>query len=202
METRLKDFLGQLYEEGRTNDEREVERSRKMLNLEPDTAQFVTMLIQASRRRQILEIGTSNGYSTIWLAWATQACGGQVVSIDRDEHKQVLAKKNLQRAGLLHRVTLLCGDATDVVASLPGPFDCIFFDADRISAPSQLQLLVPKLTPEVLIFADNVYSHPAEIAAYLAALEALPQFVKLVVPIGKGLSIAYRLKRKKALSAA
>ena len=192
METLLKDFLRQLYEEGRSNDERESNRSRKMLNLEPDTARFISMLIQTSHRKQILEIGTSNGYSTIWLAWATQAVGGHVISIDRDERKQVLAEKNLRRAGLLHLVTLVCGDATDVVAHLPGPFDCIFFDADRISAPSQLELLVPKLTPEALILADNVHSHPDEIAAYLAALEALPQFEKLVVPIGKGLSIAYR----------
>jgi predicted O-methyltransferase YrrM len=194
MEKHLKDLLRQLYEEGKSNDEREPDRSRKMLNLEPDTAQFISMLIQTSHRTQILEIGTSNGYSTIWLAWATQALGGQVISIDRDERKHVLAEKNLRRAGLHHLVTLLCGDATDMIASLPGPFDCIFFDADRISAPSQLQLLVPKLTPEALILADNVHSHPNEIAAYLAALDALPQFEKLIVPIGKGLSIAYRMR--------
>jgi predicted O-methyltransferase YrrM len=194
METHLKDLLRQLYEEGRSNDERELDRSRKMLNLEPDTAQFISMLIRVSHKKQILEIGTSNGYSTIWLAWATQAVGGQVISIDRDERKHVLAEKNLNRAGLHHLVTLVCGDATDMVARLPGPFDCIFFDADRMSAPSQLQLLLPKLTPEALILADNVYSHPNEIAAYLAALDALPQFEKLVVPVGKGLSIAYRTR--------
>jgi predicted O-methyltransferase YrrM len=192
MDNHLREFLRQLYEEGQSNDEREADRSKKMLNLEPDTARLITLLVQISHKKQILEIGTSNGYSTIWLAWATQAVGGQVTSIDRDERKQVLAEMNLRRAKLRHLVTLLCGDATNIVASLPGPFDCIFFDADRVSAPSQLQILVPKLTPDALILADNVYSHPDEIATYLAALEALPQFEKLVVPIGKGLSIAYR----------
>jgi predicted O-methyltransferase YrrM len=177
----LREFLRQLHEEGRSNDEREPDRSKKMLNLEPDTAQFISMLIQTSHRRQILEIGTSNGYSTIWLAWAAQTVGGQVISIDRDEHKQVLAAKNLRRANLHDLVTLLCGNATDIVAGLLGPFDCIFFDADRISAPFQLQLLVPKLTPGALILTDKVHSHPDEIAAYLAAIEALPQFEKLVV---------------------
>ena len=193
MDNHLSEFLRQLYEEGRSKDEREADRSKKMLNLEPDTARLIALLVQTSHKKQILEIGTSNGYSTIWLAWATQAVGGQVTSIDRDERKQVLAEMNLRRANLYHLVTLLCGDATNIVSSLPGPFDCIFFDADRVSAPSQLQILVPKLAPEALILADNIYSHPDEIAAYLAALEALPQFEKQVVPIGKGLSIAYRI---------
>jgi predicted O-methyltransferase YrrM len=196
MDNHLREFLRQLYEEGRSNDERETDRSKKMLNLEPDTAQLISMLIQMSHRKRILEIGTSNGYSTIWLAWAAQAGGGEVISIDRDERKQMLAKKNLRRAQLRHLVTLLCGDATDIVASLSGPFDCVFFDADRVSAPSQLQILVPKLTPDALILADNVHSHPDEIAAYLAALEAFPQFEKLVVPVGKGLSIAYAVLEK------
>jgi len=193
MQSDLREFLRQLYEEGRSNDEREQDRSKKMLNLEPDTARLISMLLQTSHSKHILEIGTSNGYSTIWLAWAAQTVGGQVTSIDRDEHKQVLAQKNLRRANLHHLVTLFCGDATDIVVSLPGPFDCIFFDADRLSAPSQLQVLLPKLTPDALLLADNVHSHPDEIAAYLAALEAFPGFEQLVVPIGKGLSIAYRI---------
>jgi predicted O-methyltransferase YrrM len=89
-------------------------------------------------------------------------------------------------------VDLRTGDATEIVAGLPGPFDCVFFDADRISAPAQLSLLIPKLTPDVLLLADNVLSHSNEIAAYLRALEALPQFERVIVPIGKGLSVAYR----------
>lgn len=192
MDNRLRNFLRQLYEAGQSNDERESERSKKMLNLEPDTAQFINMLVQTSHRKHVLEIGTSNGYSTIWLAAAIQPAGGSVISIDRNENKLEIARENLRQANLDQPVTLLCGDATDIIASLPGPFDCVFFDADRLSAPTQLQLLLPKLTPDALILADNVHSHPDEIAAYLAALEALPQFEKLVVPLGKGLSIAYR----------
>ena len=82
----------------------------------------------------------------------------------------------LRRVGLREVVDFACGDATEIVAGLPGPFDCVFFDADRYSAPAQLSLLMPKLTPDVLLLADNVLSHPTEIAAYLRALEALPGF--------------------------
>jgi predicted O-methyltransferase YrrM len=99
---------------------------------------------------------------------------------------------NLRRAGLRELVELRCGDATEIVAGLPGPFDCVFFDADRYSASSQLSLLMPKLAPDVLLMADNVLSHPTEIAGYLREIEALPQFDRLIVPIGKGLSLAYR----------
>lgn len=190
--TDIRVLLMELYEAGQKNDAEAEVRSKKMLNLEPDTAQFLHLLMRSSRRTQILEIGTSNGYSTIWLAWAASVTGGQVISIDRDLQKQEQAAINLQRAGLRDVVDLKCGDATQIVAGLPGPFDCVFFDADRHSAPEQLALLLPKLTPDVLLFADNVLSHPQEIAAYLSAIEALPLFDKVILPIGKGLSIAYR----------
>lgn len=187
----LRALLSALEEEGRRNDAREQDRRRKLLNLEPQTAKLLSILVRSSRREHILEIGTSNGYSTLWLAWAVGA-GGRVTSIERDAHKQALADANLRHVGLRDRVALLHGDATAIVAALPGPFDCVFFDADRRSAPAQLALLLPKLTPEVFLLADNVLSHPAEIAPYLGMLEQLPAFERLVIPVGKGLSVAYR----------
>jgi predicted O-methyltransferase YrrM len=188
----IRAFLTGLYTTGQQNDAQEQERSKKMLNLEPETAHFLNMLIRSSRRTRLLEIGTSNGYSTIWLAWAASLTGGRVISIDRDADKQAVADANLRRVELREVVDLRCGDATEIVAGLPGPFDCVFFDADRYSAPAQLSLLMPKLAPDVLLLADNVLSHPTEIAAYLRALEALPGFDWIILPVGKGLSVAYR----------
>lgn len=188
----IRAFLAELYESGKQNDGREQERSKKMLNLEPDTARFLQLLIRSTRRTRLLEIGTSNGYSTIWLAWAASTTGGHVTSIDREAYKQSQADANLRRVGLREMVNLKCGDATEIVAGLVGPFDCVFFDADRYSAPAQLALLIPKLAPDVLLLADNVLSHPNEIAGYLRSLEALPYFERIILPIGKGLSVAYR----------
>ncbi len=192
MEAELRRLLNELYEEGQRHDASEQERSKKRLNLEPESARLLSILVRSSRRTRLLEIGTSNGYSTIWLAWATRAVGGHIISIDREAHKQVLADANLCRAGLRDVVDLVCGDATEVVANLAGPFDFVFFDADRRSAPAQLALLMPILTPDAFVLADNALSHPEEIAGYLAAVEALPHFEHLVLPIGKGLSLAYR----------
>jgi predicted O-methyltransferase YrrM len=187
----LRAVLADLEEEGRRHDAQEHEHSRKMLNLEPETARLLSILVRSSRRGRVLEIGTSNGYSTIWLAWAVGPAG-HITSVDRDAHKQTLADANLRRAGLRDVVELLHGDATGIVATLPGPFDCVFFDADRRSAPDQLALLLPRLTPDALLLADNALSHPDESAGYLAALAALPEFEHIAVPIGKGLSVAYR----------
>ena len=195
MESNLQTLLNELYEAGQINDASEQERSKKMLNLEPDTAQLMSILVCSSRRKRLLEIGTSNGYSTIWLAWAARETGGHVISIDRDEQKQLQADGNLRRAQLRELVDLFHGDATEIVAGFPGPFDFVFFDADRISAPQQLGLLLPKLTPDVFVLADNVLSHPDEIAGYLTTIKALPDFEHVVVPVGKGLSVAYRARR-------
>ncbi len=192
MNDQLRALLRELEEAGQENDAQQQDRRNKMLNLEPETAHLLSILVRNGLRRHLLEIGTSNGYSTIWLAWATHAVGGHITSIDSDMHKQQLADENLQRAGLRQSVNLICGDATEIVANLSGPFDCVFFDADRLSAPAQLELLLPKLTPDALILADNVLSHPGEIAGYLKTLETLTLFDHLVIPVGKGLSVAYR----------
>jgi len=103
-----------------------------------------------------------------------------------------MADANLRRAGLRDRVDLMIGDATEIVERLDGPFDFVFFDADRTSAPAQLQILLPKLIPGALVLADNVNSHPDQIADYLAAVQSLPNFDHMIIPVGKGLSVAYK----------
>ncbi|MBV9282444.1 MAG: class I SAM-dependent methyltransferase [Chloroflexi bacterium] len=192
MDVKTQTLLAEIQEQGRRRDEREPEHSKRFLNLEPDTARLISILVRSTRRTRVLEIGTSNGYSTIWLADALRSTGGRLTSVERDAGKQALADANLRRAGLRDPVELVQGDATAVVEALPGPFDLVFFDADRKSAPQQLSVLLPKLTPNVFVLADNVLSHPEEIAPYLRAVESLPGFEALIVPVGKGLSLAYR----------
>lgn len=187
----VRKLLKELEEHGKAHDAAESEHSRRLLNLEPETAELVSILARSSGARCALEIGTSNGYSTIWLAASIGPDGGRVTSIDRRHEKQEMARVNLSRAGLADYVDLRCGDATDVVATLPGPFDFVLFDADRKSAPEQLKILLPKLESRSLVLADNALSHPAEIADYFRLVESLKNFQHAVVPIGKGLSVAF-----------
>ncbi len=118
-----------------------------------------------------------------------------MTTIDVSAEKQALAGENLRRAGLLDLVELRLGKAGAVVKELAGPFDVVFFDADRKGAADNLQVLMPELAPSVLLLADNVLSHPEEIAGYLGAVKNLEDFEHVVVPIGKGLSVAYRVAR-------
>jgi predicted O-methyltransferase YrrM len=188
---RVTSVLDDLEKWGRENDRIQKDRSRTMRNLDRATAELVRALIAGRNPQRMLEIGTSNGYSTIWLA-ASLAPGGRLITIDRDPEKHRLARENLERAGVADRIELLTGDATELVAKIDGPLDVVFFDGDRFSAPAQLTSLVPKLAPSALILADNVLSHPDEIAGYLAAIAGLSDFEHTVVPVGKGLSVAFR----------
>jgi predicted O-methyltransferase YrrM len=192
MDERLRNLLKEIEEHGLENDARVTERPRKMLNLEPASAQLLSILVRASEVTRAIEIGTSNAYSTIWLAWSLAPAGGRILSIDRNPDKHVLARENLRRANLLDRVELRTGDAAEILRQLAGPFDLLFLDADRRSFPEQFQILLPKLAPKALVVADNVLSHPEEIAEYLKLISGLADFQHTIVPVGKGLSIAYR----------
>jgi predicted O-methyltransferase YrrM len=188
-------LLQQLEEEGTAHDAAQSEHRNKRLNLESPTARLVQMLILAGRRRRVVEIGTSNGFSALCIADSLRRILGAepLVTIERDSGRAAEAHRNLARAGLDAWVSIRVGDATEIVSALPGPFDTVFFDADRVSAPAQLALLLPKLESDVLLLADNALSHPAEIAGYLEAVSGLPGFVSTIVPVGKGLHVAHRL---------
>jgi predicted O-methyltransferase YrrM len=179
---------------GQSNDAQETDRARRMLNLERSTAELIQILVLSSARKRVLEIGTSNGYSALWLASALQRIpqAQRLLTIEHDARKVQQARLNIANAGLSETITVHEGSATEIVRTLPGPFDCVFFDADRISAPEQLRILLPKLEPDVLLLADNVLSHPEEVAGYLKEFEHLPEFVTSTVTVGKGLHIAYR----------
>ena len=192
MEEQIQQVLSELERWGAENDARETERHKKMLNLEPDTARLLSILVRSSHSTRLLEIGTSNGYSTIWLAWSARQTSGHVTSIEFLPEKLSQARKNLERTDMQAFVTLLEGDASDLLINLQGPFDFVFLDADRRAYVSQFERLLPLLTPDALVLADNVHSHPEEIAPYLAMIEALPDFDHVVAGVGKGLSIAYR----------
>jgi len=193
MNPELKTLMNTLELFGWENDQRKTDRQRKMLNLAPETAALIHIIARASRRHNILEIATSNGYSTLWLADAVcSILSARITSIERNPTKIEMARQNLRRAGLEDFVVLLEGEASDIVKTLPGPYDCVLFDADRTSAREQLQILWPKLLPDVLLLLDNVLSHPSEVAGYLAAAEQLLDFSSVVVPVGKGLHIAFR----------
>lgn len=121
--------------------------------------QFLALIVRISGARRVLEIGTLGGYSTIWLARALPA-GGQVVTLEIDQRHAEIARKNLERAGVLDRVQITVGPAVDAMKALTGgaapAFDLIFIDADKKSLPDYLAWSMELSHPGTVIIADNV----------------------------------------------
>ena len=186
--------LDEIERFGLSHDPVQTDRQQKMLNLERSTAELMHILLLSSARKRVLEIGTSNGFSAIVIGATLEAIDGAIplTTIERDPLKVSAARTNIAQANLGFIVQVIQGSATEVVHELAGPFDCVFFDADRLSAREQLKILLAKLAPDVLLLADNVLSHPHELADYIAEVEQLPGFVSVTVPVGKGLHVAYR----------
>jgi predicted O-methyltransferase YrrM len=192
MDDTLLAILDDLARFGRDNDARETERPRRMLNITADTGRLLWVLVRSARAARVLEIGTSNGYSTIWLADAARAAGGRVVTLEANPAKVALARANFERSGVSDVVEVREGPAAETLRALPGPFDLIFLDADRPSYATYLELAVPKLVPGGLLVADNVVSHAGELADYLARVKSHPALFSVTVPVGNGEEIAWK----------
>jgi predicted O-methyltransferase YrrM len=189
----LVELLEKLARFGEDNDARETARPKRMLNVTRDTGRLLWILVRAARATRILEVGTSNAFSTIWLADAARATGGRVITLEVNHDKIALARANLAAAGLDGVVEIIEGPAADTLPRLPGPFDLVFLDADRPSYLAYLELVVPKLRPGGLLVADNVTSHASELQDYLRRVKSHPQLFAVTVPIGNGEEIALKL---------
>src|SRR5262245_22922376 len=164
-----------------------------MLNITPDTGRLLWILIRSARASRILEVGTSNAYSTIWLADAARASGGRVVTLEADAGKVALARENLKRAGVEDVVEIIHGRAAESLERLSGPFDFVFLDADRPSYRTYLELVVPKLATGGLLVADNVVSHAGELVDYQRLVKSHPALFSVTVPVGNGEEIALKV---------
>ena len=193
MDDRLHHLLLELQQFGEANDRATTDRRRRMLNITRDTGEFLSVLVRAMRARRVLEIGTSNGYSTLWLASAAQAIGGTVTTIEASELKIEMASGNFQRAGLTSSIVQLHDDAGRVLARVgDADFDMIFLDSERGEYPGWWPDIRRVLRPGGLLVADNATSHPQEIAPFIALVQADPAFFTSLVPVGNGEFLATR----------
>jgi predicted O-methyltransferase YrrM len=193
MEDRRRRFASRLYEESRAHDQGLSDRLERFRNVEPPTAELLGVLIRATGAGRILELGTSNGYSTIWLADAAQLTGGSVVSVDVDPGRSELARDNLRGAGLLEVVDLRVCDAGGLLGeSGDGEWEFIFLDAERPAYAGYVGDLVRVLAPAGLLAVDNVLSHEHDLVEFTALIEAADGLTQTIVPVGAGLRLAVR----------
>ena len=178
---------------GKANDAQTVERPRRMLNITRDTGEFLAILVRATLARRVLEIGTSNGYSTLWLAEAARAVGGSVTTVEASAFKARLAQENFSRSGLAARIELILDDAGRVLSrSESAVFDLVFLDSERKEYPGWWADVRRVLRPGGLLVVDNATSHEAEMAPFVALVRADAQFVSTLVPVGNGEFVAVK----------
>lgn len=193
MDSHLAALLEELERFGIENDDVKTERGERMLNITRDTGEFLRVLLRASDARRVLEIGTSNGYSTLWLADAVAPAGGSVDTLERSPYKLELARKNFARSGLADHIHLHAGEADEFFPrQRDGAYDFIFLDSHRPEYLAWWPQLRRLLAPGGVLVVDNATSHPHEMADFTAGVRADSAFTTALVPVGKGEFVAFR----------
>ncbi|MET4615227.1 putative O-methyltransferase YrrM [Stenotrophomonas sp. 2619] len=178
---------------GAENDATHTARAQRMLNITPDTGALLGVLVRATVARRVLEIGTSNGYSTLWLAEAAAAVGGHVTTLEYAADKVALARRTFERSGLGARIALVHAEAGAWLhAAADDSIDLLFLDSERSQYLDWWPQLRRVLRPGGLLVVDNAVSHAEQMAAFDACVRADPQFECVLVPIGNGELIAVR----------
>ena len=164
-----------------------------LISVGPATGRMLHLLAIGANAKSILELGTSYGYSTIWLADAARATGGKVVSLELSQRKVDHARAQLARAGLADFVEFRVGSALDTVPRLAGPFDLVLLDVWKDLYVPCLELFHLKLRPGALVAADNMLfplnTRPAA-AAYQARVRTKPDLDSVLLPIGSGVELS------------
>ena len=187
MDEQLRAYLEDLYHRGREHDAAQADRLERLRNVEPDTAQLLALLVRALGARRVLELGTSNGYSTLWLADAARGVGGRVLSVDVDGARTAQAAEHLAHTGLEEYVELRTEDAALTLARAgEGSRDMIFLDAERPAYPGYWPDLIRVLRPGGLLAVDNVLSHANEVQAFRGLVGEEPRVMEALVPTGAG----------------
>jgi predicted O-methyltransferase YrrM len=191
MDPARRELLEQLYRDSREHDAALQDRVRRFRNVEPESALLLAILLRVTNAQRLLEIGTSNGYSTIWLADAAEATGGRLVSVEVDPERTALARANLERAGLT--ADLRTEDAASTLRdSGDGAWDFVFLDAERPAYVSYWPELVRTLAPLGVLAVDNVLSHEHQLVEFTAVVEADERVTSALVPIGAGVRLIVR----------
>jgi predicted O-methyltransferase YrrM len=193
LEARVLGVLARLEEEDRVEREAGISAQGRSRQVEPTTGRFLFALAAAQAGIEVLEIGGSRGYSSIWLAAGARVLGGRLVSLELDPEKCVGWRRNIAEAGLEEWAELVEGDAFTTLREAQDVFDLVFLDAENDDYEALFALARPLLEPGALVVADNVLSHAEPLAAYSVARQADPALSSVTVPLDRGLELTVTL---------
>jgi predicted O-methyltransferase YrrM len=194
LDDRVRAVLARLEEEDRREREEGVARELRARAVAPTTGQFLFSLVAPQTDCEVLEIGGSRGYSTIWLAAGVRYLGGRVLSLEHDSGKCEAWRTNVADAGLADWAELLEGDAFEMLPAIDDVFDVVFIDAEKEDYERLFELARGKVEPGALFVADNVLSHADALGAYSRARQDDAALESVTVPLDRGLELSVVLR--------
>jgi predicted O-methyltransferase YrrM len=194
LDDRIRTVLARLEQEDAAEREQGLPAAERSRQVARTTGQFLFALVAPQTDCEVLEIGGSRGYSTIWLAAGARHLGGRVLSLEADPRKIDAWRRNIAVAGLEEWAELVAGDAHETLATIDDVFDLVFLDAEKDDYERLFQAARPKVEPGALFVADNVLSHADPLARYSAARQADPTLESVTLPLDRGIELSVVLR--------
>ncbi len=194
LDDRVRTVLSRLEAEDADERERGLPPEQRSRQVAATTGRFLFALVAPQTDCEVLEIGGSRGYSTIWLAAGVRHLGGRVLSLESDPAKAEAWRRNVAEAGLEETAELIEGDALETLPAIDDVFDIVFIDAEKDDYEALFGLARPKVEPGALFVADNVLSHEDTLGDYSRHRQADPTLVSVTVPLDRGLELSAVLR--------
>jgi predicted O-methyltransferase YrrM len=194
LDDRVRAVLARLESEDAAEREAGVPAAERSRAVEATTGKFLFSLVAPQTDCEVLELGGSRGYSTVWLAAGVRHLGGRVLSVERDPRKVEAWRRNIAEAGLEDWAELIEGDAKEVVPEIDDVFDLVFLDAEKEDYEVLFHLARAKLEPGAVVVADNVLSHVEALGAYSRARQEDPTLLSVTVAHDRGLELTVVLR--------
>lgn len=194
LDDRVRAVLSRLEREDAEERERGLPPAERSRAIARSTGQFLFALVAPQWDCEVLEVGASRGYSSIWLGAGVRYLGGHITSLESDPRKIMAWRRNIGEAGLEEWVDLVEGDASETIPGIPDVFDIVFLDAEKEDYEELFRHARAKLEPGALVVADNVLSHEDVLGAYVQARQADPTLESVTVPLDRGLELSVILR--------
>jgi predicted O-methyltransferase YrrM len=196
LDARVRTVLERLEKEDAAERAEGVSRELRGRQVARTTGQFLFAFVAPQTDCEVLEIGGSRGYSTIWLAAGARYLGGRVLSLEADPAKCDAWRANIAESGLSDWAELVEGDAFETLRQIDDVFDVLFLDAEKEDYESLFAIARTKLEPGAVVIADNVLSHVEALGAYSQARQADPALESVTVPLDRGLELSVVLSER------
>lgn len=196
LDDRVRAVLARLEAEDADERARNVPREQRARQVARTTGQFLFSFVAPQTDCEVLELGGSRGYSTIWLAAGVRYLGGRVLSLENDPAKVDAWRANVEEAGLSDWAELVPGDAFETLPAIDDVFDVVFLDAEKELYEPLFDAARDKLEPGAVVIADNVLSHEEVLGAYSRARQADPTLESVTIPLDRGLEISAVLRNR------